>query len=132
MESLIKIQPDKERARSLLKLAKLRYGKITTYDVERESSLIAEGYYEVIKEQITALLFIEGYKTLSHKDLIEYLAINHKEISASELELIDHLRKLRNNIVYYGDSIEPSYIKRNEAHIQKSIEKLRELKYGKK
>ena len=72
----MKIKPDKERARSLVKLAILRYKKIKTFDEEKESSLIIEGYYETAKELITAILFIDGYKTLSHKDLIEYLSLN--------------------------------------------------------
>ncbi len=45
MESMIKITPDKERARSLVKLATLRYGKVKLYRMETESSLMAEGYY---------------------------------------------------------------------------------------
>jgi len=36
MENLIKIKPDKERARSLIRLAKLRYEKIKTFDEEKE------------------------------------------------------------------------------------------------
>lgn len=125
MENLIKIQPDKERARSLIKLASLRYGKIKTFDEEKESSLIIEGYYEVAKELITAVLFIDGYKTLSHKKLIEYLSLNFKnDFSALDIELLDQLRKLRNNIVYYGVFIESSYVKRNKEHISNAISKL--------
>ena len=125
MENLIKIKPDKERARSLIKLASLRYGKIKTFDEEKESSLIVEGYYEVAKELITAILFIDGYKTLSHKDLIEYLSLNFKnDFSALDIELLDQLRKLRNNIVYYGVFIESSYVKRNKERINNVISKL--------
>ena len=128
MESLIKIQPDKERARSLVKLAKLRYEKIKTFDKEKESSLIVEGYYEVAKELATAVLFTDGYKTLSHKDLIEYLYLNFKHnFSDLDINLLDQLRKLRNNTVYYGIFIEPSYVKRNEEHIGKIISKLFEI-----
>ena len=125
MENLIKIKPDKERARSLIKLASLRYGKIKTFDEEKESSLIVEGYYEVAKELITAILFIDGYKTLSHKDLIEYLSLNFKnDFSILDMELLDQLRKLRNNIVYYGVFIESSYVKRNKERINNVISKL--------
>ncbi len=118
----MKIKPDKERARSLVKLAILRYKKIKTFDEEKESSLIIEGYYETAKELITAILFIDGYKTLSHKDLIEYLSLNFKiNFSVLEISLLDQLRKLRNNIVYYGVFVEPSFVKRNSKHISNLI-----------
>ena len=125
MENLIKIKADEERARSLVNLARLRYKKISVFDEEKESSLIVEDYYETIKELITAILFIDGYKTLSHKDLIEYLSLNYKgKFNSADLGLIDQLRKLRNGIVYYGESIESSYIKRNKGHINEVISKL--------
>ncbi len=125
MESLMKIAPDKERARSLIKLAKLRYEKIKTFDEEKESSLIAEGFYEVSKELITAILFIDGYKTLSHKDLIEYMSLNYRNYFLNaDINLLDQLRKLRNSIVYYGVFVESSYIKRNNKPINELISKL--------
>lgn len=125
MENLIRIHPDKERARSLLKLAALRYEKIKTFDEEKEGSLIVEGCYEVAKELITAILFIDGYKTLSHKDLIEYVNLNLRgNFSDLDISLLDQLRKLRNNIVYYGVFIEPGYVKRNKESIRKIISKL--------
>lgn len=125
MESLIKITPDKERARSLIKLARLRYDKIKTFDEEKDSSLIAEGFYEVSKELITAILFIDGCKTLSHKDLIEYMNLNYGSyFSSTDINLLDQLRKLRNSIVYYGVFIESSYIKRNNKPIHVLISKL--------
>ena len=125
MEKLIRIHPDKERARSLSKLARLRYEKVKTFKEENESSLIAEGYYEVSKELITAILFIDGYKTLSHKDLIDYLGLNYKSyFSDLDINLLDRLRKLRNGVVYYGIFVESSYIKRNDKFINELISKL--------
>lgn len=118
MDQIIKVQPDKERARSLVKIARLRYEKVNTFNEEKESQLIVEGYYEVAKELITAILFIDGYKTLSHKDLVEYLELNfRKDFQKSDTELLNQLRILRNKIVYYGEQIEPSYIKRNKKNI---------------
>lgn len=128
MGQIIKIQPDKERARSLIKLARLRYEKIKTFNEEKESALIAEGYYEVAKELMTAILFTDGCKTLSHKDLLEYLETKFKnEFSKLDVELLNQLRILRNKIVYYGEHIEPSYIKRNKKHIFDIILKLFEI-----
>ena len=128
MEKMIKIQSDRERAASLLALAELRLNKIKTFDEAKESSLIAEGFYEVTKEMITSLLFIDGYKTLSHKDLIDYIFSKYKGVFPEhEINMIDRLRKLRNNIVYYGVSVEPSFIKRNKQDILQIISKLDKL-----
>ena len=62
---LIKITPDKER--------------IKLQDRKRMTALILSDYYEIIKELSTALLLLDGYKTLSHKDLIDYVNTNYKE-----------------------------------------------------
>ncbi|MFH1053321.1 MAG: hypothetical protein V1740_02780 [Candidatus Woesearchaeota archaeon] len=122
---LIRIEKDKERAKSLLELAMLRYNKIPDFDKKRESSLAAESFYEVCKELITSILFIDGYKTLSHKDLIEYLRKNYiNYFSEHELHLLDDLRKRRNKIVYYGTKVDMNYIERNQDAFEKIIAKL--------
>ena len=126
--NLIKIEPEKERARSLLKLSELRYHKIASYNKNTESSLILEAYYEVAKELITAILFIDGYKTLSHEDLITYLNINYKSyFSDFEVNILDQFRKKRNRIVYYGVFVDKDYISRNTIHIEKIISKLKDI-----
>jgi len=123
---LIKIEPDKEKAKSLLKLALMRQNKIPQYDPEKESPLITEAYYEVCKEIITAILFCDGYKTFSHTDLIEYIK-KYKEFNEHETHIIDTLRKKRNQIVYYGTLEEISYAKRNEKNIKEIIRKLKSI-----
>ena len=40
---------------------------------------IIERYYEIIKELLTALMYLDGYKTLSHKKLIDYFVDNYKD-----------------------------------------------------
>ena len=124
---LIKIEKDKEKAKSLMKLAELRYKKISSFDVEGEASLICEAYYEVCKELITSILFCDGYKTLSHKTLLEYLKKNYSEISIDEIELLDDLRKRRNKLIYYGIFQSSFYIKKNREGIEKIIFKLKQI-----
>jgi hypothetical protein len=119
---LIKIEKDPERARSLLRLSKLRIAKLDSFDEDKESALLAESYYEIAKELTTALLFLDGYKTLSHTDLIDYLKMKYDaEFKESEIETLDTLRKRRNKVVYYGAFIEPGYIRRNKATFIASI-----------
>lgn len=52
---LIRIDPDKEKAKSLLKLSELRETKLPIFDKETDSPLIVESYYEICKELITAI-----------------------------------------------------------------------------
>ena len=121
---LIKIQPDKERARSLLKLADLRYSKISQFDTAKETPLITESYYEICKELITAILFLDGYKTLSHKDLVKYM---ENELSEKNIQILDALRKRRNKIVYYGIMVDANYIERNQQNFEEIVNQLRQI-----
>ncbi|MFH1511524.1 MAG: hypothetical protein ABIF10_07575, partial [Candidatus Woesearchaeota archaeon] len=87
-----------------------------------------ESYYEIAKELITSVLFLDGYKTLSHTDLIEYIKTKYMDkFEEDEIEILDTLRKRRNKIVYYGTLIEPGYIKRNKATFIAIINKLKKL-----
>jgi len=77
---------------------------------------------------VTAILFIDGYKTLSHMNLISYLKTNYKDdFDTFEIELLDQLRKNRNKIVYYGMFMESSYLKMNKKTIIAIINKLFDL-----
>jgi len=91
------------------------------------AALIIADYYEIIKELITAILLIDGYKTLSHKDLIDYIKEKCKEFSIHEVSVLDDLRVLRNRIAYEGFFIEPSYLERNEPLFKEMIRKLENL-----
>ncbi len=121
---LIKITPDKEKARSILKMTALLLERINKSDKEKFASLIITDYYEIIKELLTAILLIDGYKTLSHKDLLDYVKEGYKEFSEYEISLLDELRVLRNRIAYDGFFVETPYLKRKEPEILKIIKKL--------
>jgi len=123
---LIKITPDKERARNIVSMTSLIENriKLQNHDRTKMSALMVADYYEIIKELITALMFTDGYKTLSHKDLIEYLSENYKEFNGKEISLLDDLRVLRNRISYDGFNIDKTYLDRNEENFKKIITKL--------
>ena len=124
---LIRISPDKEKAKSISKMVALLIERIEKQDKIKFASLVITDYYEVIKELITAILLADGYKTLSHKDLIEYLKERYQEFSEYEVNLIDWLRILRNRIAYDGFFVEHSYLKRNENSFKAIIGKLQDL-----
>ena len=123
-EEIFGISKNPVRAIALLKMAKDRLEDISK---ETKTYKIVEQYYEVIKELITALMYSDGFKTLSHKSLIYYLQQNYKELTKEEIILADELRKLRNNIVYYGQTVDNSFLINKEKLIIQIINKLIKL-----
>lgn len=125
---LIKITPDKKRVEKMLEMIQLIEDRIKIQTKPKFTSLIISDYYEIIKELLTALLLLNGYKTLSHKDLTEYFKVN-KKISLQEFELIDSLRIFRNRAVYEGFSVQDSYLTKNEPSYKQIIKKLKSTIY---
>ncbi len=128
-EGLIGVTPDKEKVKSILKMVDTTLEMIGLIDLDKFSSNVAKEYYEIIRELISAILLLDGYKTYgegAHKRLIEYLHANHPEFSEYELRLIDDLRVTRNKIAYDGFFVEKDYIERKIQDIQKIIKKLKE------
>ncbi|MEK6933253.1 MAG: hypothetical protein AABW75_00060 [Nanoarchaeota archaeon] len=121
-----KIRPDKEQARSILRIAALIEDRIALENKPGMESLVVADYYEIIKELVTAIMLSEGYKTLSHKELIEYLK-EMKEFKEHEIRIADDLRILRNKISYQGFLIDPDYLKRNADNFKLIKEKLKNI-----
>lgn len=119
-----RVKPDKEMARSILKMVKVRMKELETKDRKEFASLIVEDYYEIIKEAITALMAIDGYKTLSHEVLIGYLKEFFPQFSDAEITLIDQVRQIRNKIAYKGFFVTPDFLERNEIRIKKIVLRL--------
>lgn len=125
-DKVSKIRPDKEKAKSLLQVVALRKKDLETKPLEF-TTLIVEGCYEVVKELITALMSIDGYKTVSHELLVGYLAEYYKAFSFAEITLIDQLRKTRNDIAYRGIMVPQEYLQRNRKAITAVIQKLQSV-----
>lgn len=131
-EDVSRIRPDKEKAKSLLQLIALREKNMGTMNIDEFSTLLVEGYYEIVKELITAIMSTEGWKTVSHELLIGYLAKFYShEFSQAEIHIMDQLRKTRNDIAYRGIIVRPDYLKRNKDSILKIIDKLKKLAHEK-
>ncbi len=124
---LIKVTPDKEKVNSILQMVVLIEERIKIQSPEKMSALIIADYYEIIKELTAAILLIDGYKTLSHKDLVAYLEENISSLSTEEIYLIDQLRILRNRVAYEGFLINSSYLHKNEISYKQIINKLRQI-----
>ena len=126
-EKVSRIRPDKEKAKSLLKIVELREKDLGPKDKGEFATLIVEGYYEIIKELITAIMSIDGYKTVSHEFLIAYINHSYKEFSMGEISCMDNLRKTRNDIAYRGVLIPLQYLERDEKQFIAIIVKLKKI-----
>ncbi len=127
MKKVLKISPDFERAKSILKMTELIEKRINIQPEDTFSALILADYYEVIKELITAIMFIDGYKTLSHVKLFAYLKKNYDNFSEFEVELMNQLRILRNKICYEGFLSQEGILEMNENDYKKIILKLKNI-----
>ena len=130
MEELMKVTPNKEKAKSILKMVETTIEMINNLDTGKFPSNITKEYYEVIRELLSIVLLLDGYKTYgegAHKKLIEYVEKNYKEFSKYEISLIDNLRNIRNKIAYDGFFVEKDYIERKKKEINIIIKKLKEI-----
>ena len=117
---LIKITSDYEKAKNVVKMTSLIEERMKLQNKTTMTALIIADYYEIIKELTTSILLIDGYKTLSHKDLVDYLKENYSEFDSNKISILNDLRILRNRISYEGFFVEPSFLNRNE-HLFKEI-----------
>jgi len=117
---IFRIRRDEARAKDLLKMAKERLELLKLIPRDKTFKIIEE-YYEIIKELLTAIMYLDGYKTLSHVRLIEYFSSKYDFLNRKEIELIDTLRKFRISIVYYGRKISEEFLLNNEEEIRKII-----------
>src|SRR3989344_4076554 len=98
---MIKITPDKEKARSMLKMAKTTMDMASAIDYKRFPSNIIVEFYNVARQLMAVIALLDGFKTKgegAHRTLIEYTAQNYKKLSAYEIHLLYDLRTLRNRI----------------------------------
>ncbi|MCK5474138.1 MAG: hypothetical protein KAI53_01920 [Candidatus Aenigmarchaeota archaeon] len=131
MGELIEITPDRQKANSMHRMANTRLEMLSTMDTVKYPSLVIEGYYEVLKELITALTSLDGYKAKgegAHKILIEYVGESYKnEFCEADIYLLDELRRIRNKINYDGFFVKEEYVARNKKIIFEIIRKLNEI-----
>lgn len=126
---IIKIKPDFGRAKSMFKLALNREISLGFLKTGEFPTIVAEMYYEVIKEICNCILFVKGFKSVggnNHKDLYDFLF--HKNlINQENFSLIDGLRYRRNGSLYYGEKIKQIYLDNKEKELIQLIKKLKRL-----
>jgi hypothetical protein len=129
-EGIVRITPNKEKARSILKMVETTLEMIESIDSDKFPSNVIKEYYEVIRELMTVILLLDGYKTQgegAHKKLIDYLEQNYKQFRGYEISLLDDLRVIRNKIAYDGFFVTNEYLERKKKDIMKIISKLKKI-----
>ena len=120
-------EKDPAKINSLIKTAegRLAFLKSVPYSSERVSFLV-EGYYEAIKELLTALLLSHGLRSKNHQCLITYFYKNYPS-HEGDAYLIGEMSYLRNRLNYYGEQISPLFYEKNKERIEKIILIIKQL-----
>ena len=119
-----KVPIDLLRAKSLIKSSEQALNTAKSISIKEETvKTIFRELYESLREYCEALGYIKGYKFLNHESITDFLSeiIKEKEISLR----FDRLRKLRNGINYYGNTIDIQTAKEALLEIPVLISKLK-------
>ncbi len=116
---------DVERVNSLLKMCEVRERLLTNVVLDRETaSVIAEDYYEIIKELLIALLLVKGFKSSNHECLVAFF-IYHFPSLEYEATILFELKNIRNRISYEGYFVDEVYVNRNRLEFTHIAELIR-------
>ena len=125
-DEIFKISKDVSRAKDLFQISKERLEIIEILPKDKTYKIIEE-YYEIILELMTVIMYLDGYKTLSHVKVLEYTSQKYDILSSNQVSIIDALRKFRHGIVYYGKKVSADYLTNHKEEIIKIIKNLDKL-----
>jgi len=126
-EHIRKVEVDNEKIKSILKMASVRLDFLKKQEVdEKTASIITEGYYEVIKELLTALLLKNGLKSDNHECLISFFKNKFPKYEY-EVNVLYELKNIRNRIEYDGFFVDKSYLDKNKLEFEHIIVLLKKL-----
>jgi hypothetical protein len=126
-EHLRATEKDPFKIKSIIKIVNIRLNSIAQIKRDEDSaSIIVEGYYEAIKELLTALLLKQGLRSDNHECLISFFKNNFPDYGY-EANMIYELKDARNGINYDGILISKEYLDRNELEFKHIIDILKSL-----
>lgn len=129
---ILKVHPDKEKAKSLKSTADITLQRLKEIDITKYPTNSLTDYYDIIRKLMEALVSIEGVKIKgegSHYQIIDYVCKNYK-INEGTRIFIQELRDYRNRIAYEGFMIKKDYIISNNDRIIGIIKRLMMLVEG--
>lgn len=126
-EFIKNVEKDSAKIVSLIKTADARIAflKSAPFSLTQVSFLV-EGYYEAIKELLTALLLSKGLRSKNHQCLIAYFYKNFPTYEG-EAYLIAEMSYLRNRLNYYGEQIPPQFYEKNKERFDKIISIIKKI-----
>ncbi len=130
MEKLIKVTPNAERAKHMLRIAEMTAERLKITDTKDYVTLTTKDYYDVIKELMTAIALLDGYKTEgdgAHRILIEYVGVKYKDFTTNEIRIIDDMREKRNKAYYEGILLPEDYLEKRRDDINSVVIKLKQI-----
>jgi len=135
-QTVRKIKPDKERAKSLLKESERKFRvldrQIKSLGIDKD---LANEYillcYDCLMFLIRAKMVLEGYYASgkgAHEAEISFLKIlNFKDL---DIQFLDQMRYYRNGMLYYGTNLDEEYAKKVIEFTKKNYFKLRKILEG--
>ena len=128
-EHIKKVEPDNEKIESISKMCGVRLRVAQQVAIDDETAtVVAEDYYEVIKELLVALLLKNGLKSDNHECLISFFKNMFPEYEY-EAKTMHQLKNVRNRVSYDGIFVKKEYVITNKLefeHIIKHLEGLLE------
>ena len=108
---------DNALAGGLLSLAVHKQQFWTEANLESKyPSVYLEGHYEIVKELATAILAIDGWKSLNHECLFAYLKEKRQDLEI-DFDFILELKDIRNAIDYRGIQVSKETWSKNKLKI---------------
>ena len=123
---IIKIQPDKQKANSLKKMAEITLERLNNTDLKKYPSNTLNDYYDIIHKLMDAICLSNGIKIKgegAHYELIEY-TVKKYNFDEQTKQFIQKMRDYRNRISYEGFMVHQNYIELNKNKINKIIKTL--------
>lgn len=129
MAKIIDKTPDRERAKSMRRMARRILKRIDETDREEYPTQVLKDYYEAIHNLLEAISSSIGKKVRgggAHAELISMVSRKF-ELDTSTEKFLQSLRRYRNRISYEGFFIKEDYLERNENRIRETINELERI-----
>ncbi|HLC55142.1 MAG TPA: hypothetical protein VJJ75_01260, partial [Candidatus Nanoarchaeia archaeon] len=118
-------------ARSILRMVESTLEMVKGIDKSQFPSQVTKDYYDIIRELMSILLLLDGWKTQgegAHRNIIRYIEKVYKsELTRFEISVIDELREIRNQVAYDGFFVKESYLDGRLKNILMIIERLQNI-----
>lgn len=119
---IIKIQPDKQKSKALVEMARITLQRLNEMDIYKYPTNSLTDYYDIIHKLMESLVLLEGVKIKgdgAHQELIDYVCKNYN-LGESIRIFLQEIRNYRNRVSYEGFMINRDYIELN-------LEKIKEI-----